>query len=159
MVGSDRESIGSGEEGPASDLASRPNSFSPPAKPPRIYDTPEGEDDIVYNEPVDMEPKEKEKEKEEEEELYESPVWSSSEIQSFAEEGRSPPSKSITIAISSTHIPAKQAVRLNNVEFHPRPRMQSDAGPPASVFQKPSLDEDSKLLPSDEVVQVASHAN
>ena len=30
--------------------------------------------------------------------------------------------------------------------------MQSDAGPP--VFQKPSLDEDSKLLPSDEVVQV-----
>ena len=34
--------------------------------------------------------------------------------------------------------------------------MQSDAGPPVSVFQKPSLDEDSKLLPSDEVVQVAS---
>ena len=97
MVGSDRESIGSiGEEGPAS----RPSSISPPAKPPRIYDTPEGEDDIVYNEPADMEPNQK---KEEEEELYESPVWSSSEIQSFAEPGRTPPRKSITIAISSTH--------------------------------------------------------
>ena len=109
MVGSDRESIGSiGEEG----QASRPSSVSPPAKPPRIYDTPEGEDDIVYNEPVDIEPKHKEKEKEEEEELYESPVWSSSEIQSFAEQGRTPPRKSITIAISSTHNTAKHVVRL-----------------------------------------------
>jgi len=134
MVGSDRESAGSGgEDGPAfepnpeaasepgfeaaSEPTSRPNSFSPPppAKPPRIYDTPEGEDDIVYNDPVDMEPR-NQKEKEEEEELYESPVWSSSEIQSFAEQGRGEP---------------------------PRP----------PVFQKPSLDEDSKLLPSDEVVQ------
>ena len=35
--------------------------------------------------------------------------------------------------------------------------MQSDAGPPVSVFQKPSFDEDSKLLPSDDVVQVAPH--
>ena len=122
MVGSDRESAGSGgEDGPAfepnpeglaseptpeatSEPTSRPNSFSPPpAKPPRIYDTPEGEDDIVYNDPVDMEPR-NQKEKEEEEELYESPVWSSSEIQSFAEQGRGePPRKSITIAISSTH--------------------------------------------------------
>ena len=111
MVGSDRESVGSREDGPpsqptpeaasepkseaASEPASRPNSFSPPpAKPPRIYDTPEGEDDIVYNDPVDnMEPR-NQKEKEEEEELYESPVWSSSEIQSFAEQGRGePPSK------------------------------------------------------------------
>ena len=102
MVGSDRESAGSGGEdgptsepgfeGPTSEPTSRPNSFSPPppAKPPRIYDTPEGEDDIVYNDPVDnMEPKEKE----EEEELYESPVWSSSEIQSFAEQGRGEPSR------------------------------------------------------------------
>ena len=101
MVGSDRESAGSGEEGLVSEPGSRPNSFPPPAKPPRIYDTPEGEDDIVYNDPVDMEGKQKEKE--EEEELYESPVWSSSEIQSFAEQGRTPPRKSIAIAISSTH--------------------------------------------------------
>ena len=157
MVGSDRESAGSGEEGLVSEPGSRPNSFSPPAKPPRIYDTPEGEDDIVYNDPVDMERNEKEKE---EEELYESPVWSSSEIQSFAEQGRTPPRKSITLPISSTlHNRAKHVVRLNNVEFHPRPLMQSDAGPPVSVFQKPSLDEDSKLLPSDDVVQVASHAS
>ena len=89
MVGSDRESVGSGEEEePVS------GSNSPPAKPPRIYDTPEGEDDIVYNDPVDMEGNKKDK-KEEEEELYESPVWSSSEIQSFAEPGRTPPRKSI----------------------------------------------------------------
>ena len=153
MVGSDRESAGSEEEEPVS----RSNSVSPPAKPPRIYDTPEGEDDIVYNDPVDMERNEKEKE---EEELYESPVWSSSEIQSFAEQGRTPPRKSITLPISSTlHNRAKHVVRLNKVEFHPRPLMQSDAGPPVSVFQKPSLDEDSKLLPSDDVVQVASHAS
>ena len=151
MVGSDRESAGSEEEEPGS----RSNSVSPPAKPPRIYDTPEGEDDIVYNDPVDMERNEKE-----EEELYESPVWSSSEIQSFAEQGRTPPRKSITLPISSTlHNRAKHVVRLNKVEFHPRPLMQSDAGPPVSVFQKPSLDEDSKLLPSDDVVQVASHAS
>ena len=91
MVGSDRESAGSEEEEPVS----RSNSVSPPAKPPRIYDTPEGEDDIVYNDPVDME--RNEKEKEEEEDLYESPVWSSSEIQSFAEQGRTPPRKSITL--------------------------------------------------------------
>ena len=58
MVGSDRESAGSEEEEPGS----RSNSVSPPAKPPRIYDTPEGEDDIVYNDPVDMERNEKEKE-------------------------------------------------------------------------------------------------
>ena len=76
----------------------RPTSISPPppAKPPRIYDTPEGEDDVVYNDPVDVQPVEK-KEKEDEEELYESPVWSSSEIQSFAEEGRPAPRKSITV--------------------------------------------------------------
>ena len=97
MVGSDRESVGSAEEGPVShpdvdgpvshpDPASRPNSFSPPAKPPRIYDTPEGEDDVVYNDPVDAEEKQKE-------ELYESPVWSSSEIQSLAEQGRTHPGK------------------------------------------------------------------
>ena len=101
MVGSDRESVGSAEEGPVSqpcvdgpvshpDPASRPNSFSPPAKPPRIYDTPEGEDDVVYNDPVDAEEKQKE-------EMYESPVWSSSEIQSLAEQGRTHPGKSITI--------------------------------------------------------------
>ena len=157
MVGSDRESAVSEEEGPFSQPGSRSNSVSPPAKPPRIYDTPEGEDDIVYNDPVDMERNEKEKE---EEELYESPVWSSSEIQSFAEQGRTPPRKSITLPISSTlHNRAKHVVRLNKVEFHPRPLMQSDAGPPVSVFQKPSLDEDSKLLPSDDVVQVASHAS
>ena len=99
MVGSDRESAGSGEDGaisePDFEPTSRPNSFSPPppAKPPRIYDTPEGEDDIVYNDPVDnMDPNQK-GEKEEEEELYESPVWSSSEIQSFAEQGRGEPSR------------------------------------------------------------------
>ena len=104
MVGSDRESVASAEEGPSShpaeegpvsqpcvdgptshpDPASRPNSFSPPAKPPRIYDTPEGEDDVVYNDPVDAEEKE---------EMYESPVWSSSEIQSLAEQGRTHPGK------------------------------------------------------------------
>ena len=108
MVGSDRESVGSREE---EEPVSGSNSFSPPAKPPRIYDTPEGEDDIVYNDPVDMEGNEKD-EKEEEEELYDSPVWSSSEIQSFAEQGRTPPRKSITIAISSTHNTAKHVVRL-----------------------------------------------
>ena len=116
MVGSDRESVGSAEEGPVSqpdvegpvshlveigpvsqpgpvshpgsDPASRPN--SPPAKPPRIYDTPEGEDDVDYNDPVDAEEKE---------EMYESPVWSSSEIQSLAEQGRTHPGKSITIQL------------------------------------------------------------
>ena len=113
MVGSDRESVASAEEGPVSqsgeegpdsqpgvdgppphpDPASRPNSFSPPAKPPRIYDTPEGEDDVVYNDPVDAEEKQKE-------ELYESPVWSSSEIQSLAEQGRTHPGNPITIAIT-----------------------------------------------------------
>ena len=111
MVGSDNESSKSNEEGRPSLQTSRPtyinksneeaqtshpNSISPPppAKPPRIYDTPEGEDDVVYNDPVDVKPVEK-KEKEDEEELYESPVWSSSEIQSFAEEGRPAPRKSI----------------------------------------------------------------
>ena len=112
MVGSDNESSKSNEEErpslqtsrPASvnesneeAQTSRPTSISPPppAKPPRIYDTPEGEDDVVYNDPVDVKPVEK-KMKEDEEELYESPVWSSSEIQSFAEEGRPVPRKSIT---------------------------------------------------------------
>ena len=113
MVGSDNESSKSIEERRPSlktsrptsvnesneeAQTSRPNSISPPppAKPPRIYDTPEGEDDVVYNDPVDVQPVEK-KEKEDEEELYESPVWSSSEIQSFAEEGRVVPRKSITL--------------------------------------------------------------
>ena len=118
MVGSDNESSKSNEEGrpslqtsrPASvnvsneeAQTSRPSSISPPppAKPPRIYDTPEGEDDVVYNDPVDVEPVEK-KEKDDEEELYESPVWSSSEIQSFAEEGRPVPRKSITLIYLSS---------------------------------------------------------
>ena len=109
MVGSDNESSKSKEEGRPSLQTSRPNSVNeynqeaqtsrppsisppPPAKPPRIYDTPEGEDDVVYNDPVDVQPVEK-KEKDEDEELYESPVWSSSEIQSFAEEGRPFPCK------------------------------------------------------------------
>ena len=103
MVGSDNESSKSNEERRPSLQTSRPTSVNesneeaqtsratsisppPPAKPPRIYDTPEGEDDVVYNDPVDVQQVEK-KEKDEEE-LYESPVWSSSEIQSFAEEGR-----------------------------------------------------------------------
>ena len=119
MVGSDRESVGSGEdEEPVSEPGSRPNSFSPPAKPPRIYDTPEGEDDIVYNDPVDMEGNKKD-EKEEEEELYESPVWSSSEIQSFADQGRTPPRKSISYChLINAQFRAKHVVRSNNELFH-----------------------------------------
>ena len=117
MVGSDNESSKSNEEGRPSLQHSRPASVNksneeaqtshptsispPPAKPPRIYDTPEGEDDVVYNDPVDVEPVEK-KEKDDEEELYESPVWSSSEIQSFAEEGRPVPRKSITFIYLSS---------------------------------------------------------
>ena len=113
MVGSDNESSKSNEERRPSLQTSRPTSVNesneeaqtsratsisppPPAKPPRIYDTPEGEDDVVYNDPVDVQTVEK-KVKEDEEELYESPVWSSSEIQSFAEEGRPAPRKSITV--------------------------------------------------------------
>ena len=116
MVGSDNESSKSNEEErpslktsrPASvnesneeAQTSRPTSISPPppAKPPRIYDTPEGEDDVVYNDPVDVQPVDN-KEKEDEEELYESPVWSSSEIQSLAEQGRTHPGNPITIAIT-----------------------------------------------------------
>ena len=126
MVGSDNESSKSNEERRPSlqtsrptsvnksneeAQTSRPNSISPPpAKPPRIYDTPEGEDDVVYNDPVDVEPVEK-KEKEDEEELYESPVWSSSEIQSFAEEGRPVPRKSITLISKRSSISG---------ESHPR---------------------------------------
>ena len=117
MVGSDNESSKSNEDGRPSLQTSRPTSVNesneeaqtsrptsisppPPAKPPRIYDTPEGEDDVVYNDPVDVQPVEKEKE--DEEELYESPVWSSSEIQSFAEEGRPVPRKSITVISTSS---------------------------------------------------------
>ena len=119
MVGSDNESSKSNEEERPSlqtsrptfvnesneeAQTSRPTSISPPppAKPPRIYDTPEGEDDVVYNDPVDVQPVEK-KEKDEDEELYESPVWSSSEIQSFAEEGRPAPRKSITLIYLSSN--------------------------------------------------------
>ena len=126
MVGSDNESSKSNEEERPSFQTSRPTSVNesneeaqtsrptsisppPPAKPPRIYDTPEGEDDVVYNDPVDVQPSEK-KMKEDEEELYESPVWSSSEIQSFAEEGRPVPRKSIS---SST------LVQVQNGESHP----------------------------------------
>ena len=132
MVGSDNESSKSNEDGRPSLQTSRPTSVNeskeeaqtsrptsispPPAKPPRIYDTPEGEDDVVYNDPVDVQPVEK-KEKEDEEELYESPVWSSSEIQSFAEEGQPVPRKSIKFIYPSSKrgIPPMPFVILNIV--------------------------------------------
>ena len=88
MVGSDKESLKSLNV----EQSVRPRSTSPPSKPPRIYDTPEEEEEQVYEQPVD---------RREQEEVYESPVWSTTEIHSLEGGAHQHPGKTIATSPSS----------------------------------------------------------